>query len=452
MMVDSSRMTFVHGVLEGFPWVLSVPRRAEDLLTSDILTLASTLLTNSLLALEIRDPTITYPMRVFGIEGPVNAFLTAWVTAHRSRGQRLRLTSNPPTTIIAYATRDTFSAAPQAPQPPPLNQHRIYRASTISDIESLIPFYAALFDANSLPTPTTGAITKLQATVNTGLIWICRTSGVLSAFVELGRVTPRTVSIRTVYVPPEHRQRGVAETIVRAVSRYYLGLGAADLSSVRPGPPPEGVKDQIKLSMADISSEAAYRRLGFLLPDRSQGGSVLEGGVDPATGHPGWYRAIWREVEPGPDLSVQVPRGDGKCFHVLFWSLNCADDFCRGLRPGTHATAASDPRPVYLFHLVTMQLLGMPGLSQMSSLPPLRISQCDPAVRWAMAVRLRSEIHIRVLAIGYVSGTVATTELKLFASIRTGNYLNTVPALLDNVNDEQIGRASFRFPRCKLRE
>ncbi len=81
-------------------------------------------------------------------------------------------------------------------------------------------------------------VTKLQIAIKMSFIWVCRTNNVLSAFAELGRVTPRTITIRTVYVPPEHRQRGIAEALlVRALSRYYLGLGATDSAAVPPGPP-----------------------------------------------------------------------------------------------------------------------------------------------------------------------------------------------------------------------
>ncbi|KAM5530328.1 hypothetical protein V8D89_015999 [Ganoderma adspersum] len=304
-------MTFVYGVLEGFPWVLSVPRHSEDLLTPETLALAATLLSNSVLNLQIRDPAIIDPMKVFGVEEPVNAFLAAWVTIHRARGLRLRLTPNPSTIIFTYATRDTFSSL--TPHPPPSTQHRIYRAS-ISDLESLIPFYTAFFNTNPRPTTITtpDAVTKLQTALQTGLIWVCRANGALSAFIELGCVTPRTITIRTVYVPPEHRQRSVAETLIRAVSRYYLGLGATDLAAVPSGPPPEGVKDQIKLTVADTSAEGVYRRLGFLLPDRSQDSGVLVGGVDPTTGRPGWYSAILRETEPEPEASALVRGGDGR--------------------------------------------------------------------------------------------------------------------------------------------
>nr|VWO94732.1 Putative pathogenicity island effector protein (SPI-2 type III secretion system translocon protein SseC) [Ganoderma boninense] len=302
-------ITFVYGVLEGFPWVLSVPRRADDLLTPETLTLAATLLANSILRLQIRDRVITDPMKVFGVEEPVNAFLAAWVTAQRARGQRLRLTPNPSTITVTYATRDTFSSL--APHTPPSTQHRIYRAS-VSDLESLIPFYTALFNTTPRPAPITptDAVTKLQTALQAGLIWVCRTNHELSAFAELGRVTPRTITIRTAYVAPEHRQRGVAESLVRAVSRYYLGLGTTDLTAVPQGPPPEGVKDRIKLAVANVSAEDAYRRLGFLLPDRSQDGSVLAGGVDPATGRQGWYSAILRGAEPEPEASALTRRGN----------------------------------------------------------------------------------------------------------------------------------------------
>ncbi|KAI1787339.1 hypothetical protein LXA43DRAFT_714488 [Ganoderma leucocontextum] len=297
-----------------FPWVLSVPRRAEDLLTVETFALAATLLANSLLNLQFPDPAITYPMKVFGVEESVNAFLAAWVAIQRVRGQRLRLRSlNPPTIIDTNATRDTFSSVPR--YPPPSAQHRIYQAS-ISHTESLIPFYTALFDSEPTPVTPTDAITKVQTAVHTDLIWICCTNGVLSAFDELGRVTPRTMTVRTVYVPPEYRQRGVAEAIVRAISRYYLGLDATDLASVPPGPPPEGVKDQIKLNVLNTSSEAVYR-VWVSCFQTSLRTAPSSRGDRPGHGPSGMYRAILREVELEPDASARVRRGDGECSALL---------------------------------------------------------------------------------------------------------------------------------------
>ena len=330
-------MTLVYGVKEGFPWVLSVPRRAEDVLTPDLLTLSVTLLANSLSTLQLADPSIVSPMKVFGVEEPVNAFLTAWVGVQRARGQRLRLTLNPTTVFVTYATRNTLTPLPPRRSTSP--RHIVSRAS-LSDVESLIPFYMGFFSSNSWPTQLTPteALARLQRDIPTGLIWVCRTDGIMSAFAELGRVTPRTITIRTVYIPPEHRQRGVAEALVHTIARYYVGLGAGDMAVVPPGPPPEGVKEQVKLNVADAAAEQLYRNLGFLLPHQSPDGRALTGGIDPATGRPGWYRSIWRESEQEPDPSTR-PRRDEReycTFHAGVQVLTCRFVDKRGVTQEQH--------------------------------------------------------------------------------------------------------------------
>ncbi|TBU31254.1 hypothetical protein BD311DRAFT_804764 [Dichomitus squalens] len=302
-------MTLVYGIKEGFPWILSVHRRAEDILTPETLTLAVTLLANSISTLQFADPSIVSPLRVFGVEEPVNAFLTAWVGIQRGRGQRIRLKPNPTTVFVTYATRNTLTPLPPRTLMSP--QHIISRAS-MSDLESLIPLYMNFFSTKSWPTQIipTEALTRLQRELPTGLFWVCRTDGIMSAFAELGSVSPRTITIRTVYVPPEHRQRGVAEALVHTITRYYVGLGAGEMAVVPPGPPPEGVKEQVKLNVADAAAEELYRRLGFLLPHQSPDGMALTGGIDPATGRRGWYRSIWRESEQEPDNSTRRARRD----------------------------------------------------------------------------------------------------------------------------------------------
>ncbi|EPS99052.1 hypothetical protein FOMPIDRAFT_112188 [Fomitopsis schrenkii] len=45
----------------------------------------------------------------------------------------------------------------------------------------------------------------------------------VAGYLLLGRNTPRTVAIRNVFVAPEHRRRGLAETMVGAVTRACLG-------------------------------------------------------------------------------------------------------------------------------------------------------------------------------------------------------------------------------------
>ena len=64
-----------------------------------------------------------------------------------------------------------------------------------------------------------------------------------------------------------------------------------------PGPPVEGVKERVGLIATDAVVTELARTLGFFLPYLFRGVHYPTGGIDPATGKPGWYRSIWLESE-----------------------------------------------------------------------------------------------------------------------------------------------------------
>ena len=88
----------------------------------------------------------------------------------------------------------------------------------------------------------------------------------------------------------QQRRRGVAEaSLVRAVTRYCLGVTPSGVEGV-PDAPPFGVEGEINLLVVDSGAEGVYRRAGFLFPAMSDDET---GGRDPVTGHKAWHRCVW---------------------------------------------------------------------------------------------------------------------------------------------------------------
>ena len=119
-------------------------------------------------------------------------------------------------------------------------------------------------------------------------------------FVILGRVTPKTIAVRAVFVLPEQRRKGIAEAMMRAVSGYYLGVTPSTVEALE-SPPAIGLKDEVNLLAVEDGAKRVYKRSGFLLPDEA--GDVLTGGVDPDTGYNGWYSSTWGSIELSPEAS-----------------------------------------------------------------------------------------------------------------------------------------------------
>ncbi|KAL6298426.1 hypothetical protein BKA93DRAFT_754169 [Sparassis latifolia] len=160
-----------------------------------------------------------------------------------------------------YATRSTIS-----PLPSNITDYDISLAAGQDHVESLIPL-AVQFSVHvpHRSTPESARI-AMGRDVSDGKVWICRIGGTLTAYVLLGRSTPRTIAIRNVYVLPEYRRRGIAEAMVTDVSRYYLcAQPSLTLKGALATGPEGGLKEQICLNVADRAVERLYKRCGFML-------------------------------------------------------------------------------------------------------------------------------------------------------------------------------------------
>ncbi|KAH9928192.1 uncharacterized protein B0H18DRAFT_1001778 [Fomitopsis serialis] len=90
--------------------------------------------------------------------------------------------------------------------------------------------------------------------------------------------------VRHLFVHPAHRRRGLAETMVRAVTRACLGASlslspsgaeASGDAAVRVDLPGCGVKRSVCLFYQDPGAARMYRRCGFVVDEDAR---------DPATG------------------------------------------------------------------------------------------------------------------------------------------------------------------------
>ncbi|TBU26352.1 hypothetical protein BD311DRAFT_779705 [Dichomitus squalens] len=273
-------------------WVLSTPCPAHEALTTDheLLASATTLLAHSVLA-ELADPAALD--RVCGPPEAVNAFLETWAALLLAQRKPVKLLDGNFNTHVSYATKASLPPLPAPPSP------YVVELATPADLEPA----AALYQDFQATAPWKAILTKEQAMAALAdplaarVLWLCRLepAGPPAAYVALGRVTPRTVAIRNVYVSPAYRRRGVAEAAVRAVTRYYLGAPPYGVRGVPDGPPTCGVKEEVNLNVGDASAEGVYRRSGFLFP--SGYGEGAEGGVDPVTSRRAWQRSILVEVK-----------------------------------------------------------------------------------------------------------------------------------------------------------
>ncbi|KAI0762549.1 hypothetical protein C8Q74DRAFT_1290988 [Fomes fomentarius] len=272
---------------QDFAWMMSMTSTAA--LTPSLLAAATTLLARSTLSV-IPDPLALE--KIIGPADVVDRFLESYaMLTLQEHGVRVRITPGLFGSRMSYATRASLPPLPAVPPP------YIITLATVDDVPGLAPLYAA-FRLNSVwgeVVSTEAATASMKGQVTRGLVWSCRlaSDGPPVGYVSLGRVTPRTIAIRNVFVLEEHRRKGIAETVVRAVVRYYLGAHPYGVGGLPDGPPAEGLKVEVCLNVAEAGAERVYKRAGFLFPDRE---GDTPRGVDPTTGRPSWYSVASRDL------------------------------------------------------------------------------------------------------------------------------------------------------------
>ncbi|TCD70935.1 hypothetical protein EIP91_000841 [Steccherinum ochraceum] len=283
---DHDLLVTVTKIAKDFSWIISAPRGAH--LEDHEISLAIRPLV-SLFSTKVDPKTFD---KLLGPTKYVNAFLDAWVThMHETGTLSLKLLDPYFLSKVCYAVRATL--------PKPTPEFSIHKVSVAGDedVESLASLYVEFTSTG----PNAGTMEEGRAVMSTAVqfksIWICRatlpntesTGDVVAGYVLMGRFTPRTVAIKNVFVSPAFRKRGIAETMVRAVTRYYLGATPLGFEGAPEGGPDGGIKEEVCLNVATPDAERLYLRTGFLVEKQ-----------DPATGKEGWYPSCWRGVEQIP--------------------------------------------------------------------------------------------------------------------------------------------------------
>ncbi|TFK88514.1 hypothetical protein K466DRAFT_662234 [Polyporus arcularius HHB13444] len=195
---------------------------------------------------------------------------------------------------VSYVSRASLAPPPSTPFPHPIVQ------ATADDLDALAHIHVAFQTNLQKNLPFTKAMTHdaalayMEGPIKDRLVWYARVDEEIVGYLLLARVTPRTIAIRNVFVLPSHRRKGIAEAMVRGVTRYYLDAPPYGVEPVHDGPPVFGFKEEVNLNGADPNAERIYRRCGFLFPDRA--GEVPTGDIDPATGRKGWFDVDFRDL------------------------------------------------------------------------------------------------------------------------------------------------------------
>ncbi|KAF7799554.1 hypothetical protein EIP86_010791 [Pleurotus ostreatoroseus] len=267
-------------ISDDFSWIIATPRGAEDDLTPENVSAAMSQLASLLFS-------IIDPKRFDKAIGPtylVNTFLQAWVTHTETQGYQLK------TTAPLFSSRVSFATLATIPPPSSTFSHyKVSKAQTEADAEAIVPLIVDFRTHGLLKFTVEEAQRQARVAVNMKQLWFCRVGDEIAAYILIGRITPRTVAIRNVYVAPAHRRKGIAEAMVRALTRYYLGAEPLGFEGA-PSPKPDvGTREEICLNVAEEFVARLYARCGFLLgPDDH----------DPVTGKKGCFDSCWRGVEP----------------------------------------------------------------------------------------------------------------------------------------------------------
>lgn len=260
--------------------MIATPRGLEEQLSSEEVTRSSSLLSATL-------STIVDPTKVDSVIGPerlVDAFIETWVDFMGNRGLRLKALDPFFKSQVSFATLATLP--PPSPILPP---YKICLAQVEEDADVVAPFVVDFTRHGPKQTTLEEAKRVMQAAVQMKQLWLCRSpEGEIVAYSLVGRVTPRTIAIRNVYVSPSHRRKGIAECMVKALTRLYLGAEPLGFEGAPSAKPALGTREEICLNVSEDYVAQLYKRCGFLLGEDDH---------EPMTGKKGWFQSSWRGVE-----------------------------------------------------------------------------------------------------------------------------------------------------------
>ncbi|EED82651.1 predicted protein [Postia placenta Mad-698-R] len=264
---------------KNFSWVMASPSHVDPSLEGDAsdIDAAATLIAETL-------PTVVNPHlmdKVLGPERAVNAFIESWVAFMVKRGVQLK---TPDSYFHSRACCATLSTLP------PSSMVHDYPVSLarLSDVDTLIPLFVEFSSHGPNPVSPETARNIIREGVEARRLWAYRIREGLAGYVLVGRETRRTIAIRNVFVLSQYRRKGIAEAMVRTVTRYYLGAETPN-EMARAGESAVIAKHEICLNVGDPAVMRIYSRCGFMLDNNARN-------LD--TEKRGWFATIWRGVEP----------------------------------------------------------------------------------------------------------------------------------------------------------
>lgn len=265
-----------------YAWAVSPPLGEDDADEEVISAALSTLASGVVATIDIHSVD-----RLIGPAHLVKTFVAHWTHEVEQRGVVVMLpTASSFESRISYATLATI--------PPPSPAFSAYRVelATQADTDELSQLFIVFIGRHR---PSKAALDRarhdMDIWVQLGQIWVCRLDGGIAGYVATGRTTKRTVGIRNVFVSPNHRRKGVAEAMTRAVTRFMLGAKPLGFEGAPAGGPALGTKEQVCLNVVDEPVAQLYKRCGFLLGEDAE---------DPDTGRRGWMSSAVQTIEVLP--------------------------------------------------------------------------------------------------------------------------------------------------------
>lgn len=260
-----------------FAWILATPRGVREHMSSKEIADSMLLLTTLL-------PNVVDPKALDGILGPTDltaVFLETWVAYMKSQSLNLKITH-------AFSTQVTLATKATLPSPSTaFIPHNFTLAQTEEEADTVAPLVVDFATEG----PNRKTLQEAQRTMRVAAqmrqLWVYRVEGEIAGYCLVGRFTPRTVAIRNVYVSHTFRRRGIAESMVRALTRFYLGAEPLGFEGAPSPKPAEGVREEMCLNVSKEEVARLYKRCGFL----------LDGDCDPVTGKVGSYHSTWKAIE-----------------------------------------------------------------------------------------------------------------------------------------------------------
>lgn len=260
-------------VAQDFSWILSDARREKVSWTDKEIASVSDYLASSI-------PTTIDSRRVdkvFGPEKLVDSFTKALESNRREQGEQVEA-KDFFRGVVLSATAVTLP-----PPSPTYSQHRVSLVTNDIEVEEVVPLYIEFTRGGPETATREQARERMREAHRWKGLWRCYINGEIAGFIVVGRFTPRTASIKNVFVHPDHRRQGVGETMVRAVTRYYLGVQPLGFLGAPEEGPEGGARQEVCLNVIEEGAQRLYGRCGFVLPSESGKGEGEK-----------WYRSSFR--------------------------------------------------------------------------------------------------------------------------------------------------------------